>query len=271
MQLTELPVVDPRAAITADRADLITVLLGLSDHQWIAPTEAGHWRVKDVALHVLDDELGWLSRSRDRDASGLLATDVGYRDFVRSLDAKNERWVVGAAQLSRRVVADLLRWAGDEVDEYLGSLDLVAESWVIWASDTPVPVWFDLCRDLTERWVHQQHVRDAVHEPGDHHRRLPDVLRTFVWAFPHQYDAPAPAGTTVQVALGEAGTWHLIRDGGGWTLEEGAVERPAASLSLRAPDAWRQLTGLHVPADRICTTGTDDLVRPLLAVRGIIA
>lgn len=271
MELADLPVFDPREAIAGERDDLLALLPGLTDDQWVAPTEAGHWRVKDVALHLLDDDLGWLSRGRDGDASGLLPADGDYRDFVRSLDAKNERWVVGSGGLSRRVVVDLLRWSGTEVNEYFASIDLEGPSGVIWASSSAVPRWFDLCRDLTERWVHQQHIRDAIGEPGEHHLLLPHVLRTFVWAFPHQYDAEAPNGTVVQVRLGAGGTWHLVRADGRWVLEEGAAPGFAALLSLHEMDAWRQLTGLHVPEDAIGTEGPDHLVFPLLQVRGIIA
>jgi hypothetical protein len=271
MRLVDLPVHDPRGSIASERDDFVLLLDELSDSDWLAPTEAGHWRVKEVALHLLDDEFGWLSRERDGDTSGLLPIEGDYRDFVRSLDAKNERWVAGAAGLSWRVVADLVRWAGREVDDFFASLDLEAPSGVIWASARPVPRWFDLCRDLTERWVHQQHIRDAVRRPGSHDRLLPDVLGTFVWAFPHQYRIPAPEGTVVQIGLGVGGTWHLIRSGETWNLEPGLADDPAALIDLPAAVAWRQLTGLAVSKELMRTEGPDDLVQPLLEVRGIIA
>lgn len=253
-----------------ERDDLIELLGGLSADDWLSPTEAGHWRVKDVALHVLDDDLGWLSRGRDGDPSGLLSTKGDYRDFVRSLDAKNERWVVGGGSLSRRVVVDLLRWSGEEVDAYYASIDLEGPSGVIWASNSSVPRWFDLCRDLTERWVHQQHIRDAVHRPGAHDRFLAEVLETFVWAFPHQYAAEAADDTVVQIGLGAGGTWHLVRSGRDWSFAQGSVPAPDARVEIPGSLAWRQLTGLPVPSDSIDTSGPDQLVQPLLEVRAII-
>lgn len=271
MELSDLPVSDPRDAIARERDELIHLLAGLSAPEWAAPTEAGHWRVKDVALHLLDDEFGWLSRSRDGDTTGLLPTGGDYRDFVRSLDAKNERWVAGAAGLSRQVVIDLIRWTGGQVDDYFSSIDLDAPSGVIWASDGSVPRWFDLCRDLTERWVHQQHIRDAVGQPGTHDRLLPQVLATFLWAFPHQYRVEAPNGAVVHIGLGAGGTWHLTRSGDGWSLERGPGAWPAARLDMTETVAWRQLTGLPVEDGAIRAEGPDDLVRPLLQVRGIIA
>ena len=53
--------------------------------------------------------------------------------FVRSLDAKNEAWVLGAAGLSRRVVVDLLAWSGDEVAAYHDGVDLDGRGDVLWA------------------------------------------------------------------------------------------------------------------------------------------
>ncbi len=222
-------------------------------------------------MHLLDDDLGCLSRGRDGDLSELLSTDGDYRDFVRALDAKNDRWVVAADGLSRRMVLDLLRWSGHQVDEYYASLDLAVPSGVIWASKGSVPRWFDMCRDLTERWVHQQHIRDAIGKPGEHHRFLPDVLATFVWAFPNQYRVDAPAGATVQIGLGAGGVWHLVHSHDRWKLERGPASNPTASIDTHESVAWRQLTGLPVPEGSINAIGPDRLVAPLLQVRGIIA
>lgn len=166
--------------------------------------------------------------------------------------------------------ADLLRWSGDEVGRHHDVLDLTAPSTVVWAAHGDVPCWFDLARDLTERWVHQQHIRDAIGRPGDHARLLPRVLRTFVWAFPHQYRAPAPDGTAVEVDLDTGGCWALVRDGDRWTLREGGPRCPAARLGMAAPIAWRQLTGLPVPDEQVALDGDRSLVDPLLDVRGII-
>jgi uncharacterized damage-inducible protein DinB len=96
MRIGDLPASDPRALMADERDDLLSLLVDLSADEWLAPTEAGRWRVKDVALHLLDDDLGWLSRGRDGDWSGLLPTVGDYRSFVQSLDDKNERWVVGS-------------------------------------------------------------------------------------------------------------------------------------------------------------------------------
>ena len=271
MRIADLPLSDPRALLAEERDDLVSLLGDLSDDEWLASTEAGHWRVKDVALHLLDDDLGWLSRERDGDPSGLLPTTGDYRSFVRSLDEQNERWVAGTGGLSCRVVTELLRWSGDQLHLYFKSLDLTGPSRVIWAERDDVPRWFDLCRDLTERWVHQRQIRNALNQPGDHDRFLPTVLRTFVWAFPHQYRIDAPLRTIVQVDLGIGGTWTLTRSAERWELDEGVAEEPEAVLVMPEAVAWRQLTGLPVRFDDLSMSGNEKLLRPLLEVRSIIA
>jgi uncharacterized protein (TIGR03083 family) len=271
VELADVPVRDVRRLLTEERADLLALLASLGDADWLRPTEAGRWTVKDVALHLLDDDLGWLSRGRDRDRSGLLDDSGDYRQFVAALDAKNQRWVDGASGLSHRVVQDLLEWSGRQVGQYHASLDLREPSGVIWAGPGAVPVWLDLARDLTERWVHQQQIRDAVRMPGRHDRFLPDVLHTFVWAFPYQYRPEAAPGTTVQLDFGQlGGCWILTRETTRWVLDEGTARWPAAALRMAPQVAWRQLTGLRVSAGQYAAEGDESLVRPLLAVRGII-
>jgi uncharacterized protein (TIGR03083 family) len=270
VELADLPVRDVRPLLTEERADFLVLLASLSDADWAMPTEAGRWTVKDVALHLLDDELGWLSRGRDSDPSGLLDNTGDYHRFVAALDEKNQRWVDGASGLSHRVLKDLLEWSGGQVDQYFASLDLRAPSNVVWAGPGAVPEWFDLARDLTERWVHQQQIRDAVGMPGSHDRFLPDVLGTFVWAFPYQYRPEAAPGTTVQLDFARGGSWMLTRQTGRWVLDEGTAQQPAATIRMTPRLAWRQLTGLPVSAGQYVAEGVDSLTRPLLAVRGII-
>ena len=51
-------------------------------------TAAEGWTMKAVALHLLDDDLGWLSRGRDNDQNGTLDMS-NYGSFVEALAAKN--------------------------------------------------------------------------------------------------------------------------------------------------------------------------------------
>lgn len=271
MDLWQLPPQDLRPVLTRERTDLLTLLDGLTPQEWNAHTAAPGWTVKDLALHLLDDDLGWLSRDRDGDRSGLLSM-AGHSTFVAALAAKNDAWVRGAHQLSARVISSLLEWAGREMDAHYCAMDLQGHGGVVWASDGPVPVWFDIAQDLTERWVHQMQIRQAVDQVGNYAAEyLPEVLSTFVWAFPHQYRPDAPAGTPVALDLSAGGTWTLTSDGAGrWELEPGTPSNPAAAVHATDEAGWRWLTGAATPDDGLQSEGPNNLVQPMLSVRGII-
>src|SRR5688500_19297292 len=53
--------------------------------------------------------------------------------------------------------------AGEEWSGFVQSVDIGAMGDSIgWAGPDPAPVWLDIAREFTERWVHQQHIRDAA-------------------------------------------------------------------------------------------------------------
>jgi uncharacterized protein (TIGR03083 family) len=270
MRLADLPVTDVRDALIEHRAGLLALLETLTPDQWAAPTAAPGWAVKDVAAHLLDVDLSWLSRQRDHDASGLVEASADHATFVAGLARRNQRWVDGATVLSPRLLVDLLRWSGQQLTGFLASLDLRASSSVYWAG--PAPLWFDLAREFTERWVHGRQIREActsdTDASADPHLGL--VIRTFVWAFPHQYRPAAPPGTGVTVRIDPVGSWTLTRVGDAWTLAEGLRPGAAATLTLTADTAWRLLTGARYDPSDIRTIGAPGLLEPLFGVRGVI-
>src|SRR5438128_603947 len=120
MSLWEEQVRDVRPLATDERERLLAFLADLADDEWLAPTAAPGWTVKDLALHLLDDDLSWLSRERDGDLSGLV--DMSDRAaFPRLLAEKNQRWVDAAGGISGRVITGLLRWSGEQVDAFHAS------------------------------------------------------------------------------------------------------------------------------------------------------
>jgi uncharacterized protein (TIGR03083 family) len=271
MRIDEVPPVDVRGSLTAQRGRLLSLLASLSDAQWAAPTAAPQWTVKDIALHLLDVDLSWLARNRDHDRTGNIPVPSGHEEFVRRLAQRNQRWVDGTQTLSPQLITGLLQWSGDELDAYLGTVDLTRPSSVYWAGE--VPLWFDLAREFTERWVHYQQIREAVRPAGSGHQQdgyLSLVLRTFIWGFPHQYQAPAPAGTTITLDIAGIGAWILTRTATGWTLDEGRAAAAVASLHMTGAAAWRLLTGASYDTRQVQLSGERALTEPLLRVRGII-
>ena len=105
------------------------------------------------------------------------------------------------------------------------------------------------------------------HQPDDY---LPLVLRTFIWGFPHQYRAPAAAGTAIALDITGVAAWTLTKTATGWTLDEGRAAGPTASLQMTGDAAWRLLTGARYDPRQARTSGEPALAGPLLHVRGII-
>jgi uncharacterized protein (TIGR03083 family) len=242
--------IDVLTLFPPERASLLDLLSGLSADDWAAPTACPGWSVKDIALHLLADDLGRLSRGRDGFAGAAFVPERrgGYEaELLAFINRMNEMWVAAARRLSPRLLVDLLRFSGGETQRYFESLDPDATGEpVSWAGPDPAPVWLDLAREYTERWLHHQQVRDALGRPGlKEPRFFAPVLDTFVRALPHTFrDVLAPEGTQVSLSVtgGSGGHWTLLREAHRWTLHRGAARGPAAAVALNQETAWRLFT-----------------------------
>ncbi|MGH2722457.1 MAG: maleylpyruvate isomerase family mycothiol-dependent enzyme, partial [Actinomycetota bacterium] len=264
-----------------DRDALVDLLRGLDAGQWDLPTVCEGWSVKDVALHVLGGDLGNIAGRRD----GLWALQPEPGETMGVFIGRiNRQWVEAARRMTPRLIVELLEWSGPRLFEHLEQLDPMGTSGeVSWAAPGPAPVWLDVAREYTERWLHQQHIRDAVGVPGQRDSGfLGPVVATFVHALPMALkDAAAPAGSRLQVDVrGEGGgTWTVVRAGDdgplrGWELRAGSEGDPAASVSMDTDTAWRLLTlGLdeEAAAARVRQAGDATLTRCALRAVAIIA
>jgi uncharacterized protein (TIGR03083 family) len=229
-------------------AKLVEVLRLLNVEEWEQRTVAPQWRVKDVAAHLLDTNLRKLSMVRD----GYFGESPGrvdsYQDLVEFLNRLNADWVQAMKRVSPRLITDLLEWSAPMVYENTRGLDPMAQASfsVAWAGEDKSLNWFDIAREYTERWHHQQQIRLAVGKPGIETRELyHPVLDTFVRALPHGYrDVEAAEGTVMVLEIdGEAGgKWFLVRINRHWELSSQADRTPEASVVIPQEIAWRVFT-----------------------------
>jgi uncharacterized protein (TIGR03083 family) len=224
---------------------LTELLSGLSTTDWAKPTVCAGWSVKDVALHILGVEIYNLSSRRDRHTSGASIND--WDQLVVFLNKWNADWVQVARRISAPLLVELLQVTGVQMNEYFRSLDPRAQGGpVSWVGAEPAPVWLDLAREYTERWHHQQHIRDAVGQPGFREPRyLAPVLATFVRALPRAFEnMPATPGTSVTLTImgASGGRWTIMRTQAGWKLYQGAPIDPIAETILEEDSAWRLFT-----------------------------
>jgi uncharacterized protein (TIGR03083 family) len=144
---------------------LIALLRTLPPADWKRQTVAGTWVVRDIVAHLLDTALRRLSFHRDGmrppPPDSPIASD---RDFVNFINRLNAQWVGSAKRLSPRVLTDFYERTSGELADWFESLPLEAPALfpVSWAGEEHSAGWFDVGREFTEVWHHQQQIRMAV-------------------------------------------------------------------------------------------------------------
>ena len=227
-------------------ARLLDLLRSLTDDEWSRPTIAGAWTVRDVTAHLLDTALRRLSFARD---GWLPRADIrSEADLVATINAANAEGVRALGRLSPQVLIALTEIATRELRDYLRSLDPMAPAPfpVSWAGEAASLNWFDIARELTERWHHQQQIRLAVGKPGIMTPRLyHPVLDCFLRALPYAYhDVKVPSGSRVQVVItGDCGgVWTIERQARGWRLDRSEGDPVLARVTIPQELAWRLFT-----------------------------
>ncbi|MCB2409969.1 maleylpyruvate isomerase N-terminal domain-containing protein [Hymenobacter lucidus] len=229
---------------------LLTLLAELTPAQWELPTLAPRWRVRDVALHLLDGNLRSLSMLRDG-YFGVQPTGGSYPEIVTFLNQLNADWITAGQRLSPQIIRWLLEVSGPAYNRYLAGLDPEAPATfaVAWAGESESANWFHIARDYTEKWHHQQQIRQAVGQPAALLTRelYHPFLATCLRALPYHYrEVAAETGQVIAVVVTGAagGTWYLRRTASGWELGEApeAAGPVAATITIEGDVAWRLFT-----------------------------
>ncbi len=260
--------------------ELISLLRGLEQSDWERPTACAEWSVKDITAHLLDGNVRRLSFHRDGFRPPSDGPIQSYPELVAYLNQLNAEWVKAARRVSPEVLVQLLELTGPEVADFFLSLDPFgpAPFSVAWAGEDASLNWFDIAREYTERWLHQQQIREAVGAPGLTSREwLHPVLDVFLRALPFSFRGlERSAGSAVGIEIqGEAGgDWTLLRAAQRWELFAGFLPRPDASVRLSQDTAWRLLSkGLKTgeATERVSILGDSDLGNAFLRTLSVMA
>jgi uncharacterized protein (TIGR03083 family) len=228
--------------------ELVALLRGVRDEEWNAPTAAGAWTVKDVAAHLLDTSLRRLSA-------------IAIPDFEPN--RANREWIAAMQRVSPRILVELIDRYGREQAELLASLDPFAKAqWgVAWAGEEESLNWFDVARELTERWHHQMQIRDALGREPLFEPYLAPVIDAFVRGVPHAYRDVS--GGAVGIRIGDAA----------WTLRDRQVfaglETAATIVTIDPDSAWRLFTKAKAKTPPV-VEGDPRLAEPLLRMICVI-
>src|SRR3954471_10413820 len=258
---------------------LMALLRGLAPGDWARPPACSGWSVNDIVSHLLDTGLRRLSLGRDG-FTPPEADIASYADLVAYLNRLNAEWVTATRRLSPEVLMDQIDNMAPQVQEFFASLDphTEAQFGVAWAGEESSPVWFDIGREYTERWLHQQQIREAVGAPSLVARQwLHPALDIFMRALPHTYRAvrAEPDQSILFAIEGEAGDdWTLRRETQGWRLFTGQGEASVTRVGLDQDTAWKLLSkGMSPEAARrrVRIEGDRSLGQPIFGALAVMA
>jgi uncharacterized protein (TIGR03083 family) len=272
--------IDTRSLFRPVSSSLVTLLRGLPQEQWARPTVARAWAVRDIVAHLLDSTLRRLSFHRDEmTPPPPPQATASERDFVEFINTLNAQWVTSAKRLSPRVLTDLYEHASREAADWFESLPLEAPALfpVSWAGEHPSAGWFDIGREFTELWHHQQQIRMAVGAKAlADARYLGAVVDVAVRGLPHAFrHVSAEPGHTVAIDIDgpSGGRWTLQREQHCWTLWCGVSLAATTYVRLNEETAWKLLFNALSEDDAaraIRIEGQADLGRALLRARSVI-
>ena len=280
MPLLPLASIDTRAMFRPVSSGLVSLLRRLTPDEWKRPTIAGSWQVRDVVAHLLDTTLRRLSFHRDGMTPPPPGTPItSDRDFVAFINGLNAQWVSAAGRLSPRVLTDLYERASGDVADWFETQPLEGPALfpVSWAGEQESANWFDIGREFTELWHHQQQIRMAVGaDPLPDARYLHAVLDLAIRGLPHAYrNVSGETGDTVVIeATGQAGgKWTLSREADRWALSGGEPGQETTRVRIADDAAWKLLFNalpLSAAAGAVSVSGRSELADPLLRARSVI-
>lgn len=272
--------IDTRPFFRPVSSNLVTLLSELPLELWERPTVAGSWVVRDVVAHLLDTTLRRLSFHRDGMSPPPPPRAIASaRDFVDFINSLNAQWVTAAKRLSPPVLTGLYERASREAADWFESLSLDAPALfpVSWAGEQASAGWFDIGREFTELWHHQQQIRMAVGASAlMDPRYLGAVIDIAMRGLPHAFrDVAADPGQTVLIDISgpSGGHWTLLRKEGTWALWRGVSPTPTTAIRMNDDDAWKLLFNAlpeRDAAEAVQIEGRPDLGRALLRARSVI-
>lgn len=223
---------------------LIELLASLQEEEWEAPTVAKFWRVKDVAAHLLDGNLRGLSTSRDHYFGEKAEKIQTYEDLVHFINQMNHSWVTASRRISPKILINLLEITGKQYTDHLASLNPRDEAVfsVAWAGQSTSPNWFHIAREYTEKFLHQQQIREATGRQKIMTREFFfPFLETLMRAFPYTFRKTlASKGTKVGIEISsEIGGMWVVELQEKWKLIPVDSSPLDAKVTIPPQVAWK--------------------------------
>ncbi|WP_454802627.1 maleylpyruvate isomerase N-terminal domain-containing protein [Mucilaginibacter phyllosphaerae] len=227
---------------------LIDLLDSLSPEDWQKPTLARLWTVKDIAAHLLDGNVRAIAALDGYEVP--VSTPINNnKDLVDYLNSLNAVWVNAMKRVSPQLLINQLKSTGKQYIAYLHTLQPFEQARfsVAWAGEQTSLNWFHIAREYTEKWHHQQQIREAVGKPGLMTRQLfYPCIATLLHALPYTYHhTDAHIGTILKITISSeiGGEWYLLKLADKWILVDLPPLGNVTTQVIIAPDiAWKLFT-----------------------------
>lgn len=260
---------------------LIDLLYSLEEHDWQRTTMARQWSVKDVTAHLLQGTIQGLTHGRDGYFPKDAPASSQYTDLVNYINKRNASWIQVMGWVSPAVLTDLLKQVQPQYYQYLSGLDPHTEAVfpVSWAGEKVSKNWFHIAREYTEKWHHQQQIREAVNRtpPLYASHFYEPVIDTFMRGLPHHYasfKAPKNSLLAINITGMEQRKWMLLYEKGQWHLLA-ELNRPVdASITLPYRLTWKIFTkavDYNLVKDTVHVEGNEELALHLLKMVSVMA
>lgn len=253
---------------------LIDLLTGLEPDAWSLPTIARLWTVKDIAAHLLDGNIRGLSTSRDH-FFGLAPKDEPLLDFLNRINAE---WVLAMKRCSPALLVELLRHTGQHLSAHYASLDPDAPAIfpVAWAGESVSLNWMHLAREYTEKFLHQQQIRQASSQPSlVNSPFFSPFIQTFMQALPYTFrhtHAAENSIVSVCVTGNTGGEWGIRRQNEQWSFtNSGSAD---ARVIIDPETAWQLFSKGITPNEataRVTIEGNERLALQVLQMVSVMA
>jgi uncharacterized protein (TIGR03083 family) len=260
---------------------LMELLESLRPADWDKQTVAKAWKVKDVVSHLLEGNLRTLSMQKEGYYGEQPPVINSYQDLVNWLNLLNAEWIKASKRISPNMLIVLHKATNQLTNQYYQSLnpDAPAVFAVDWAGESESLNWMHLAREYTEKWHHQQQIREATGRDGIMTREFfYPFIDTFFRALPHTFkNTGAAVNTLIKITItsGIGGNWYLQKVKDGWQLsKETDAANFTATVKIPPDIAWKLFSKSIRPDDvksRIEVTGNAALAGQVLNMVSVIA